>query len=79
MSALTFTDSVLMEIWRLNPIIPVDPQRETLEDLKIGGFYIPAGTEVLTNYLQLREVKIFGGDQIFSNLGQKENLLLFET
>ena len=83
MSALTFTDSVLVEIWRLNPIIPTDPQRETLENMKIGGFDIPAGTEVVSNYFAAqRDENIWEEPNVFKperHLGQKENLLLFGT
>ena len=47
---LPFCSSVMIEIWRLMPIVPMDVPRFTNGDIKIQGFDIPNGTEVWSNY-----------------------------
>ena len=79
--ALPLTTAVITEIWRLHPVIPHDPMRETMKDVTIGGYDIPAKTEIISNYFAAHmDEEIWKEPTHFKperHLGRKENLLIF--
>ena len=72
-----------MLFWQRFYFIPIDPQRETLEGVKIWGFDIQTGIEVLTNFFATQtDEAVCEEPKLFKpklQLGQKQNLLLFGT
>lgn len=57
-SRLPFLEAVILEVFRYRTALPLSIPRKTLEDTKIGGFEIPAGSEVIHSGFSINLVKL---------------------
>ena len=78
---LLFTPSFIKEVWRLNSVVPMDVPRVATSNTKIGGFDIPAGAEIWSNYFAANtDEKVWKDSKKFipeRHIGQQDNLLTF--
>lgn len=72
---MPFTEAVLMETQRMQPIAPVIGPRRVLDDTTLGGYTIPKNTTVLINIYSITiDRELFSDPELFKperHLNQK--------
>ncbi|KAL5705005.1 hypothetical protein ACHQM5_023357 [Ranunculus cassubicifolius] len=51
---LVYLQAIIKETMRLYPAVPMSAQHEAIEDCTVAGYYVPAGTRLLTNLSKIQ-------------------------